>query len=154
MPLYPHSMSRTSFSDLNYRIISSLVPWFPIGRGRGYAKNPFQKSRDRITLFCEFASAPSQLFRFCPRTIYLCYGYDRKMRLKLSLLAPFPSIKVLLPVPEHVKTVIHLKRHIRQSLSVVHELTGSSRDVVLEIEGFELLGGSEMDVIENGDVVW
>lgn len=77
-----------------------------------------------------------------------------QMRLKLSLIAPFPTSKVLLPVPADVSTVVQLKRHIRKSLSTVDGLTSSSRELVLEIDGFELLSGSEVGVIEPGDVVW
>jgi hypothetical protein len=75
------------------------------------------------------------------------------MRLKLSLLAPFPSSKVLLPVPQEVKTIVQLKRHIRKSLSGVNEQTTSSREIVLDVDGFELLSGSEVGVIERDDVV-
>ena len=76
------------------------------------------------------------------------------MRLRISLLPPFAPSKFLLPVPETVKTISHLKKHLRTSLSGITERTEDWREIKLEVEGFELLGGSEVNVVELGDIVW
>jgi hypothetical protein len=75
------------------------------------------------------------------------------MRIKLALSAPFNPSKVLLPVPEDVKTISQLKKHVRQSLFTVSACSTTWRELKLEVDGFELLGGSQLDVLEEGDVV-
>lgn len=76
------------------------------------------------------------------------------MRIRVHLLAPFADIKLLLPVPDTVQTVSDVKRYARQSLSSLRELAQSSKDLLLEIDGFELLPGSLLkDVVEDKDVV-
>ncbi|WWC87327.1 uncharacterized protein L201_002216 [Kwoniella dendrophila CBS 6074] len=75
------------------------------------------------------------------------------MRIKLALLLPFTSSKFILPVPKTVKTINDLKKHILKSLSAVSQHASKARELVLEIDGFELLTGSAVDVIENEDVV-
>jgi len=75
------------------------------------------------------------------------------MRIKTSLLSPFTPSKFLLPVPDTVKTISHLKKHLRTSLSSISERTAGWRELKLEVDGFELLGGSELQVVEPGDVV-
>lgn len=75
------------------------------------------------------------------------------MRVKITLLAPFSLSKILLPVPETVKSIADLKRHIHSSLSAVQDHAGLWRDLKLEIDGFELLIGSRVDIIEPEDVV-
>lgn len=51
-------------------------------------------------------------------------------------------------------TISELRRHLVRSLAVVSSVVDHAREVVLEIEGFELLGGSAVGVIEEKDVVW
>jgi hypothetical protein len=75
------------------------------------------------------------------------------MRIRLQLLAPFEESKALVLLPEDVRTIQGIKRHIRQSLSTVLALTNSPKDLLLEIDGFELLPGSSVDIIESSDVV-
>lgn len=75
------------------------------------------------------------------------------MRVRLSLLEPLPSSKVLLPVPNTISTIHDLKKHILKSLSTVATHAGKARDLALEIDGFELLGGSGIDILQDGDVV-
>lgn len=76
------------------------------------------------------------------------------MRVRLSLLPPFRESKILLPLPLEVTTISELRRHLVRSLAVVSSVVDHAREVVLEIEGFELLGGSAVGVIEEKDVVW
>lgn len=76
------------------------------------------------------------------------------MRLKLSLLPPFKQSNVLIPVPGDLKTICDLKKYLRSSLSTVAEQSENWREIKLEIEGFELLGKSDINLIENGDIVW
>jgi hypothetical protein len=76
------------------------------------------------------------------------------MRVRVSLTTPFPASKVLLPVGDEVQTISQLKKHIYNSLSTVPPLVNGWRDLRLEIDGFELLGGSGVDVLREGDVVW
>lgn len=75
------------------------------------------------------------------------------MRVRLQLLAPFEESKALVLLPSDVQTIHELKRHLRQSLSTVLALTSSPKDLLLEIDGFELLPGSSTDIIEPSDVV-
>lgn len=75
------------------------------------------------------------------------------MRVRLQLLAPFDGSKVLVSLPSEARTVSDLKKHIRTSLSSVLALSSSSRDLLLEVDGFELLAGSSLDIIESGDIV-
>ena len=75
------------------------------------------------------------------------------MRVRLALLPPLTPLKILLPLPKSVKTISHLKKHLLESLSSVAQHVESWRGLKLEIEGFEVLGGSGIDVIEEGDVV-
>ncbi|OCF37736.1 hypothetical protein I316_00863 [Kwoniella heveanensis BCC8398] len=75
------------------------------------------------------------------------------MRIKIALLPPFAPNKVILPVPQEVDTISTLRKYIVKSLAVVAEHATKGRDIVLEIDGFELLGGSRVDVIEGVDVV-
>ncbi|WVQ68815.1 uncharacterized protein L199_007024 [Kwoniella botswanensis] len=75
------------------------------------------------------------------------------MRVKLTLLPPFASAKLILPVPEGCKTIHDLKKHILESISVISQHASKAKELVLEIDGFELLAGSQVGVIESGDVV-
>jgi hypothetical protein len=76
------------------------------------------------------------------------------MRIRLQLLSPFKEGKLLLPLPDTIPTITELKRHIRQSLSTVRDIAQSTKDVLLEIDGFELLPGSLVkDVVEEKDVI-
>ena len=76
------------------------------------------------------------------------------MRVRLQLLAPFRESKLLLPLPTTISTISELKKHVRQSLSTVRDTAPSTRDILLEIDGFELLAGSLVrDVIEEKDVI-
>ncbi|WRT65184.1 uncharacterized protein IL334_002127 [Kwoniella shivajii] len=75
------------------------------------------------------------------------------MRVKLTLLPPFQNTKIILPIAETVKTIHDLKKHILQSLSLVSQHASKAKELVLEIDGFELLAGSEVGVIEGGDIV-
>ncbi|EIW68592.1 hypothetical protein TREMEDRAFT_63059 [Tremella mesenterica DSM 1558] len=76
-------------------------------------------------------------------------------RLKLSLLPPLVSQtqNLLLPIPQDIETISQLRKHIFRSLSTVRDGVQSSKEIRLEIEGFELLPGSEVDIIQDGDVV-
>lgn len=76
------------------------------------------------------------------------------MRIKLSFLPPFPSSRILLLVPNDVKTITHLKKYLIKSLSSVAQHASSSHELLLEIEGFQLLSGSDLNIIEPTDVVW
>ena len=73
-------------------------------------------------------------------------------RLKLSLLPPFAPQKLLFPIDEHVRTIAGLKNRLIKSLAAV-SLAGHAGALVLEIEGFELLPGSGIDIINEYDVV-
>lgn len=75
------------------------------------------------------------------------------MRVKLSLLPPFPASKLLVPVPPEVKTIKHLKRHLVKSLSTIASAAQHGRDLLLKVDGFELLSGSGVDMLEAGDVI-
>ena len=75
------------------------------------------------------------------------------MRIRLQLLAPFEESKALVLLPEDVRTIHELKRHVRHSLSTVLSLTSTPKDLLLEIDGFELLPGSSINVIESSDIV-
>lgn len=91
----------------------------------------------------------SQLLCAIPLTLY----HSLTMRIKVALLAPFTTSKILLPVSETIQTISHLKKHIHSSLSAVSKHATSWREIKLEIDGFELLAGSQVDIIEDGDVV-
>ncbi|KAK8846621.1 hypothetical protein IAR55_005707 [Kwoniella newhampshirensis] len=76
------------------------------------------------------------------------------MRIKITLLPPFQPQKFLLPVAsEEIRTVTHLKKHLIKSISAVAHHAKSAKELVLEIDGFELLGGSQVDIVEATDVV-
>ena len=76
------------------------------------------------------------------------------MRVRLQLLSPFKEAKLLLPLPDTIRTVTELKKHVRQSLSAVREIAPSNKDILLEIDGFELLPGSLVKgVVEDKDVI-
>ncbi len=75
------------------------------------------------------------------------------MRVRISFLSPFNPTKVLLPVPSSVETISQLKKHLFRSLSSVAQRAEIWRDLRLEIDGFELIGGSEVSIIEEGDVI-
>ena len=76
------------------------------------------------------------------------------MRVRLQLLAPFKESKLLLPLPATIATISDLKKHVRQSLSTVRDTAPSTKDILLEIDGFELLAGSLVcDVVEEKDVI-
>jgi hypothetical protein len=76
------------------------------------------------------------------------------MRIRLQLLPPFKEGKLLLPLPDTVTTVTELKKHVRQSLSTVRDIVQSTKDILLEIDGFELLPGSLVkDVVVEKDVI-
>lgn len=76
-----------------------------------------------------------------------------KMRIKLSLESPFPCQKILIQIPETIKTVSNLKKHISKSISTVPTIVKTWKEIKLEIEGYEILGGSEIDIISADDVV-
>jgi hypothetical protein len=72
----------------------------------------------------------------------------------VQLLPPFNEAKLLLPIPETVQTVSELKKHVRQSLSSVRDIAPSIKDLLLEIDGFELLAGSLVRiVVEDKDII-
>ena len=75
------------------------------------------------------------------------------MRVKITLLSPFAPSKFLLLVPDSVQTISQLKKHLRTSLSSISERTSAWREIKLEVDGFELLGGSQIGLVESGDVV-
>jgi hypothetical protein len=75
------------------------------------------------------------------------------MRIRISLLSPFQPAKYLIPLPLEVTTITDLKRHLILSLSALSEHAKTYRDIKLEIGGFELLAGSEIQVIEDGDII-
>ncbi|WVO15659.1 hypothetical protein L204_103319 [Cryptococcus depauperatus] len=75
------------------------------------------------------------------------------LRVKLSLLPPFEPKKILLPIPREAKYISDLKKFIVENLSVVAQHASSLTEITLEIDGFEVLGGSSLKVIEPTDVV-
>jgi len=76
------------------------------------------------------------------------------MRVRLQLLAPFKESKLLLPLPTTTSTISDLKKHVRQSLSTVRDTAPSTRDILLEIDGFELLAGSLVsELVEERDII-
>ena len=75
------------------------------------------------------------------------------MRVRISLLPPFGPTKVLLPLLASVQTVSHLKKHLFKSISTFSQHANGWRELRLEIEGFELLAGSELTILEEGDVI-
>lgn len=75
------------------------------------------------------------------------------MRVRLSLLPPFAPAKLLVPVPADIQTVKHLKRYLAKSLSAVSTVTHHGTELLLEVDGFELLSGSPLDVLDDKDIV-
>jgi hypothetical protein len=75
------------------------------------------------------------------------------LRLRLVLLPPFEERKYLLPLPGDIKTITSIKRWLVKSLNSISCLAKSSKDIILEVEGFELLGACDVDIIREGDVV-
>ena len=75
------------------------------------------------------------------------------MRIRICLLPPFQPAKILLAIPSSIQTISRLKKHLHRSLSSIANLTESYKDLKLEIEGFELLNGSDLNVIIDDDVL-
>jgi hypothetical protein len=75
------------------------------------------------------------------------------VRLRLVLLPPFEERKYLLPLPSEISNISGVKKWLIRSLNSVSSLTKSSKDIVLEVDGFELLGACDVDIIRDGDVV-
>lgn len=69
------------------------------------------------------------------------------------MLAPFSEARILLPLPAAVTRVSELKRYLVSSLHSVSGVTQSSKDLRLEVDGFELLSSSEVDILRDSDVV-
>lgn len=87
------------------------------------------------------------------RILIFVFQLRTPMRVRLQLLAPFEESKVLLPLSPNISTVSELKKHVRSSLTSVLSLSTSPKDLLLEVDGFELLAGSSVGVIEGSDVV-
>lgn len=68
------------------------------------------------------------------------------MRVKVHVLAPLPERKVILAVPDGA-SVSALEAQVRASVP------GLRGDVVLEVDGFELLSGQVAEVLQPADVV-
>jgi hypothetical protein len=80
------------------------------------------------------------------------------MRLKVTSLPPFPPVRVWLLVPSTAVTIRDLKKHIFTSiirhLDVVDFPTIKSRQVVLSVDGFDLLDMTALEVLkEDTDVI-
>ena len=81
------------------------------------------------------------------------YLTSRDMRIRLALGNPFAEIKVLLPLNQDIKTIRDLKKYIFKNLNSVASVVPGWKELKLDIDGFELLPGSEVDIIQDGDVV-
>jgi len=78
----------------------------------------------------------------------------KAVRIRISLLTPFRPANLLLLLPQNIDSISDLKKHLFSSLSAIALHASSAKQLRLEIEGFELLGGSELDIVREDDVVW
>lgn len=85
------------------------------------------------------------------------------MRIRVLSKPPLPSIRAWFPIPDHnaadavssstsvpMESVWDLKRALCDG---IHSLPPNPESLVLMIDGFELLDGSGLDVVKDGDLV-
>ncbi len=81
------------------------------------------------------------------------------MRLKLTSLPPFPPVRVWFLIPQSVLTIQDLKKEIINNVIRhlhVHGITTKrikSKQVVLSVDGFDLLDGTSVEVLKEGEDV-
>lgn len=100
-----------------------------------------------LVILCRhFIASPSTPSRPKPR---------RAMRIKLHTLAPLPERKVLFPV-NSAHTVAALAEQVCASVitpAISRGRPPRAHELVLEVDGFELLPNSSANVLEQNDVV-
>lgn len=77
----------------------------------------------------------------------------RPNRLKISLLPPFTQHRYLLPIPDSLSTTSDLKRHIVQTIPAAQPFVTYTGEVIMEVEGFEVIDGP-LGLLRENDVVW
>ncbi len=80
------------------------------------------------------------------------------MRLKLTSLPPFPPVRVWLLIPQSVLTIQDLKTEIINNVIRHLHVQGitkriTSKQVVLSVDGFDLLDGTSVEVLKEGEDV-
>ncbi|KAH7930316.1 hypothetical protein BV22DRAFT_1028542 [Leucogyrophana mollusca] len=77
------------------------------------------------------------------------------MRIRVSLVHPFPVFKAWVPVDgaDSIQTVEHLKNDLCSRLAVLRDLRVKSRELILLVDEFELLDDSPISIVRDGDLV-
>ncbi|KAG7531599.1 hypothetical protein FFLO_04258 [Filobasidium floriforme] len=70
-------------------------------------------------------------------------------RIKISTEAPLPSLKAWYPIKDTIETVYQLKYSLVHDLAIMVEGGYKRSDVVLQIDGFDLLDGSSITILNS-----
>jgi hypothetical protein len=77
------------------------------------------------------------------------------MRIRISILPPLSSLKAWFLIPSSCSTIADLKSLLLKDLPLALQSVRRAEDLRLEVDGFELLGGSGCEVLDGErDVVW
>ncbi|KAF7790775.1 hypothetical protein EIP86_001732 [Pleurotus ostreatoroseus] len=74
------------------------------------------------------------------------------MRVKVECVPPLPSTKIWFIVP-HVSTISDLKDTLCSELPALGDEQTNARDIILFLDGFELLDATLIDVVRDGDLI-
>jgi hypothetical protein len=80
------------------------------------------------------------------------------MRLKLQTNPPLSPLKAWFPLPDSLSptlsTINELKRHLCTHFPILSKSCITAKDIVLELDEFELLDETELGVLRDGDLIW
>lgn len=88
-----------------------------------------------------------------------CHLVLADMRFKISTHPPLPTANAWCPLPssdsDPIPTIRTLKNHLARSLPTVRVYSATADELVLELDGFELLDDSALAdlALTNGDVI-
>lgn len=74
-------------------------------------------------------------------------------RIRLQSFAPLPSFRVWFLVPQNVVDVQSLKRSLSTQLPALKDSDIRPTQLVLEIDDFELLDNTSIDLVHEGDTI-
>jgi hypothetical protein len=69
-------------------------------------------------------------------------------RIKICAETPLPGLKAWYPIKTSVDSIYQLKYHLTHDLAILVESKVKRGDIDLQIDGFDLLDGSSIDILD------
>lgn len=74
-------------------------------------------------------------------------------RIRVKSAQPLPEFRAWIPIPQGVETIGNLKVRIAESIQTTRNINFEPHSLVLELEDYELLDGSPVNLLRESDVI-